>query len=290
MTTTALSAQEEAIESGQKVIHRTGTTRSCDKLKAIGLWPARVTLDRAVLFTASFQETEHQPLVLRWAKALYHFFERSPAIFPRVHAGGQHRLDGGASSIGRWQRHARWGRDVPAEQRQARRRHRHRRRWTDHRRGPHAHWAGKDYATNFIRSLPEETRFMLYGPDPHNLIMMTLVVFASSPMRHSQNWTPDFSKILTRGAGSIRPRTPQELLSIALDASITHRYAPGTRRHTRAAPEGRSEDGRDRDSRKSVEDLRCPGRAGLQSPRDDSCRGNGPSFGRQHEPMQRTKP
>ena len=58
-------------------------------------------------------------------------------------------------------------------------------------------WAGKDYATNFIRSLPEETRFMMYGPDPKNTIMMTIVVMASSPMRHSQNWTPDFNKILT---------------------------------------------------------------------------------------------
>ncbi|HEY5868828.1 MAG TPA: pyruvate formate lyase family protein [Candidatus Tectomicrobia bacterium] len=85
------------------------------------------------------------------------------------------------------------------------------------------YWAGKDYATNFIRSLPEETRFMLYGPDPHNLIMMTLVVFASSPMRHSQNWTPDFSKILTRGVKGIREEAQAKLATLSAPRDIVYK-------------------------------------------------------------------
>ena len=61
------------------------------------------------------------------------------------------------------------------------------------------YWTGRDYSTNFVLSLPEPTRFMLYGPDRNNTIMMSCVVLATSSMRHSQNWTSDFTKILTRG-------------------------------------------------------------------------------------------
>lgn len=77
--TVALSAQEEAIESGKKVLHGTVTDRVLRMYEAIrGYGPPRVTLDRAVLFTESFKETEGQPLVLRWAKALKHYAEKAP--------------------------------------------------------------------------------------------------------------------------------------------------------------------------------------------------------------------
>ena len=79
-----LSTQESAIESGRQVVHGTATDRVLRMFEAIRAYgPPRVTLDRAVLFTESFNETEHQPLVLRWAKALKHFAEKAPvAIFP----------------------------------------------------------------------------------------------------------------------------------------------------------------------------------------------------------------
>ncbi len=85
------------------------------------------------------------------------------------------------------------------------------------------YWAGKDYATNFIRSLPEETRFMMYGPDPSNLIMMTVVVMASSPMRHSQNWTPDFSKILNRGVKGIREEAQTKIAALSEPRDIVYK-------------------------------------------------------------------
>ena len=83
-TAPTLSAQEHAIESGNKVLHGTVTDRVLRMYEAIRAYgPPRVTLDRAVLFTESFKETENQPLVLRWAKALKHFVEKVPVtIFP----------------------------------------------------------------------------------------------------------------------------------------------------------------------------------------------------------------
>ena len=66
-----LSAQEQAIENGKKVVHGEATDRVLRMYEAIRAYgPPRVSLDRAALFTESFKETEMRPLVLRWAMAL----------------------------------------------------------------------------------------------------------------------------------------------------------------------------------------------------------------------------
>ncbi len=74
-----LSAQERAIAAGSKVLYGEVTDRVLRMYEAIRAYgPPRTTLDRAVLFTESFRETEGQPLVLRWARALEHFVENVP--------------------------------------------------------------------------------------------------------------------------------------------------------------------------------------------------------------------
>ena len=82
--TGVLSAQEAAIESGKKVLHRTVTDRVLRIFEAIRTYgPPRVALEHVDLFTESFfKTTEGQPLVWRWAKALKHIAENiSVAIF-----------------------------------------------------------------------------------------------------------------------------------------------------------------------------------------------------------------
>ena len=63
-----------------------------------------------------------------------------------------------------------------------------------------------------------------------------------------------------------------ELISIAFDVSFTHMYAPGTRRHIKAALKARRDDG---GNHGGPEALRRPRRAGLQSRGADPCRGIG---------------
>src|SRR5512139_4135553 len=78
-----LSAQEQAIVDGKKVLRGTATDRVLRMLEAIRTsGPPRVALERAVYFTESFKATEGQPLVLRWALALRNIAEKiSVAIF-----------------------------------------------------------------------------------------------------------------------------------------------------------------------------------------------------------------
>ncbi len=82
-TSQILSAQEKAIENGEKVLHGTATDRVLrmfDAIRAGG--PPRLALERAIYFTESFKTTEGQPLNLRWAKALKHIAENiSVTIF-----------------------------------------------------------------------------------------------------------------------------------------------------------------------------------------------------------------
>jgi hypothetical protein len=83
MVTATLTAQEEAIESGKKVLHGNVTDRVLRIFDAIRApYQPRVALERAIFFTESFKTTEGQPLVLRWAKALKHIAENiSVTIF-----------------------------------------------------------------------------------------------------------------------------------------------------------------------------------------------------------------
>ena len=228
-TAAVLSAQEQAIASGATLLHGTATdrvVRMYDAIRAYGT--VRVTLDRAVLFTESFKATESQPLVLRWAKALKHFVENVPVtIFPDELIVGRPNtwfgkwgivypeLDGSVMPAGVEMFKKNKGKpgDVTVTEEDD--------KIISEVLTPY--WTGRDFSTNFIKSLPEDTRFVLYGPDPNNLLMQTVVIFASCSMRHSQNWTPDFTKILTRGVKGIREEAQAKLAALSEPRDIVYK-------------------------------------------------------------------
>ena len=75
--TMTLSAQEAAIESGQSHLHGNASQRILRHFEAIRAYgPPRASVERAKLFTESFKQSEGEPLVLRWAKALKYFADR----------------------------------------------------------------------------------------------------------------------------------------------------------------------------------------------------------------------
>ena len=215
-----LTAQEQVIASGAKSMYGVVSDRVLrlyEGMRAYG--PPRVCLERAVLFTESFRETENEPLVLRWAKALKHYAETaSVAILddelivgrPNTWLGRwglvYPELDGAVMPTGVEMFRKNKGKvgEVVVTDEDA--------RIINEVLTPY--WTGKDYSANYAKTLPETTRFLMLGPDPKNTIMYTCVVIGTSPMRHSQNWTPDFSKILTRGVGSIREEARTRLAAM----------------------------------------------------------------------------
>ena len=224
-----LSAQEQAIASGAKTIHGAVSERNLRLFEAVRAYgPPRVSLDRSVLFTESFKETEGEPLVLRWAKALKHFAEKAPVkIFddelivgrPNAWLGRwglvYPELDGDVMPAGVEMFLKNKGKpgEVVVTEEDA--------RVINEVLTPY--WTGKDYASNYYRRLPEETRFAMLGPDKKNTLLWTCVVFATSPMRHSQNWTPDFSKILKRGVKGIREEAQAKLAALTEARDIIYK-------------------------------------------------------------------
>lgn len=227
--TYVLSAQERAIQQGNKVLVGKVTDRVVRMFEAIRTYgPPRVALDRAVAFTESFKTTANQPLVVRWAKALKHYVETAPiAIFDDELIVGRPN-----SWLGRWgivypeldgavmpsgvqmfrKNKGKPGEVVVTDEDE---------KIINEVLTPY--WEGKDYATVFANSLPEQTRFIMYGPDPENTILWTVVVFATSAMRHTQNWTPDFSKILNRGVKGIREEAQAKLAALVEPRDLVYK-------------------------------------------------------------------
>jgi len=222
-TTLILTAQEQAIIDGKKVLHGTATDRVLRMFDAIrSSGPPRVALERAVYFTESFKATEGQPLVLRWAKALKHIAENiSVAIFDDELIVGRPNtwfgrytlvypeLDGtiiqaGAKAfIEAKEAGAPDAVTVTDEDKQI----------IDEVLFPY--WNGKDFTPNFIKALPPETRHLCWGSDPENVgTKFSFVIISTSTMRHSQNWVIDFEKMLKRGCKGLREEAQERLAAL----------------------------------------------------------------------------
>src|SRR5512136_1644458 len=212
-TAQTLSAQEQAIIEGKKVLHGNATDRVLRMFEAIrASGPPRVALERAVYFTESFRTTEGQPLVWRWAKALKHiaenisvaifddelivgrpcdWFGRYSLVYPEL--DGTIIRDGARAFIEAKEAGAPDAVTVTAEDQKI----------IEEVLFPY--WNGKDFTPNFIKALPPETRHFTWGSDPTNVgTRQTFVIVSTSTMRHSQNWVPDFEKMLTRGCKGLR--------------------------------------------------------------------------------------
>jgi formate C-acetyltransferase len=101
-TTPILSPQELRIEQGQGTglaTEEAGRSRARIHRMLEGLrdQPIRLSLERARLLTRSFRETEGQPVVTRWGKALAHVLDHHP-----IHIGDDDLIVGSAGPPGRY--------------------------------------------------------------------------------------------------------------------------------------------------------------------------------------------
>ena len=174
----------------------------------------RIDIERALYFTESMKETEGQPLVLRWAKALMHiaknmtvYVQEDQLLLGRAGCDGRYgilypELDGDFLDIA--------VRDLPT-------------RATspasitpeDAKRVINdiaPYWKGKTFHEDLNRSLPPDVHKLTYD-DPEGLISR-FIVNETASFRSSIQWVHDYGKILKRGFNGIKKEAEEKLAAL----------------------------------------------------------------------------
>lgn len=174
----------------------------------------RIDIERALYFTQSMKETEGQPLVLRWAKALMHiasnmtvYVQEDQLLLGRAGCDGRYgilypELDGDFLDIA--------VRDLPTRKTSPATITPEDAKRVVEEIAPF--WKGKTYHEALNAALPPEVHKLTYD-DPDGLISR-FIVNETSSFRSSIQWVHDYEKILKRGFNSIRKEAQEKLAAL----------------------------------------------------------------------------
>lgn len=174
----------------------------------------RIDIERARYFTESMKETEGQPLVLRWAKALRHIAENisvcvqeDQLLLGRAGCDGRYgilypELDGDFLDAA--------VRDLPTRQTSPATITPEDARVVIEEIAPY--WKGKTYHEALNAALPPEVHKLTYD-DPQGLVSR-FIVNETSSFRSSIQWVHDYGKILRRGFNGIRKEAEEKLAAL----------------------------------------------------------------------------
>jgi formate C-acetyltransferase len=226
------SAQEKRIAKGEDdalttVDARTKRKRIDRMLKDIRKEPPRITVERARLLTESFKATEGKPVVLRWALALEKILNEI-----EIHIGDDELIVGRCGPPGRhgilypelrgaWLEKGIESFPTRKEGRFA---------ITDEdialvKEVLVPYWKGRTVFEVNFDLLPAETRRILYEEeDPYTPSYM---VIDSTTDRSSQQWVPDYAKVLKLGFNGIREMVEERIRALdPFDADNNYEKLP----------------------------------------------------------------
>ena len=174
----------------------------------------RIDIERALYFTQSMQETEGEPLVLRWAKALMHIAKHMTVhvqddqlLLGRAGCDGRYgilypELDGDFLDIAVRDLPTRATSPATITPEDAKR--------VVNEIAPY--WKGKTYHEALNAALPPEIHKLTYD-DPEGLISR-FIVNETSSFRSSIQWVHDYEKILKRGFNGIKKEAEEKLAAL----------------------------------------------------------------------------
>lgn len=174
----------------------------------------RIDIERALYFTQSMKETEGQPLVLRWAKALMHIaknisvcVQEDQLLLGRAGCDGRYgilypELDGDFLDIA--------VRDLPTRKTSPATITPEDAKRVIEEIAPY--WKGKTYHEALNAALPPEVHKLTYD-DPRGLISR-FIVNETSSFRSSIQWVHDYGKILQRGFNGIKKEAEEKLAAL----------------------------------------------------------------------------
>jgi len=212
--TLVLTPQEARFQQTNRSQTETKPNRTLRLLEQIQHQKPAIDVERARYFTESMQQTEGQPLLLRWAKAMYHvashitvYIDAEQPLVGRAGKPGRYgilypELDGDflekaleqlpqrvASPFTVTDDDIRTIRDVVTP-----------------------YWQGKTYHEDLARSLPQETLRLTY--DPTDSTASRFIVNETSSFRSSIQWVHDYEKVLKQGFKGIKQDAQRRLADL----------------------------------------------------------------------------
>ncbi|MBR1796523.1 MAG: glycyl radical protein [Clostridiales bacterium] len=216
MSNRTLSPQEE------RLINKKGfdnPNRATSLISGVRGVKPQIDIERGLYFTESFKETEGQPLILRWAKALKLYAEKSTVVIEDgqliVGRGGKAsrygilypELDGDTLGINISKLPGRSTSpfDISAEDAAV---------VTN---VIEPYWKGKTYHEALSKSLPHDTLVLTYNDDEES--SSRFIVNETSSFRSSIQWVHDYDVVLKKGFNGLREELIDKLNSLDEDSA-----------------------------------------------------------------------
>ncbi|MDD2603562.1 MAG: pyruvate formate lyase family protein, partial [Desulfobacteraceae bacterium] len=209
-----LSPQERRIQEdqlGRENAYLASRKRVSAILNSFQAMRPKIDIERALYFTRSMRETEGQPLILRWAKAMRRIAENITVYIDphqllagRAGCPGRYgilypELDGDFLGLAIEQLPKRVESPFNITDEDA--------RLLIEEVAPY--WKGKTFHEDLAVALPEETLRLTYHPE--NVLLSRYIVNETASFRSSLQWVHDFEKVVKRGFASIRDEARQRL-------------------------------------------------------------------------------
>ena len=210
------SPQEERVVNKKKIVNLNRATRLIGNVR--GQKP-QIDIERGLYFTESFRETEGQPLILRWAKALYKYAGKSTVqiapgqlIAGRGGTAGRYgilypELDGDTLGINIAKLPGRSTSPFDISEEAA----------EIVRTQIEPYWKGKTYHEELTKSLPEDTRKLTSNPDEE--ASSRFIVNETSSFRSSIQWVHDYEIVLQKGFLWIKEDSERRLRELDEDSA-----------------------------------------------------------------------
>lgn len=211
-----LSPQEERLSNDKTKQNSSGflRERSGKIYNGFNDTQPRIDIERAKYFTESFKTTEGQPLILRWAKALYHVIKNIPVYIDdhqllagRVGCPGKYgliypELDGCfldqlSENVNNRESAPFYLADEDAK-------------IINEEITPY--WKGKSFYDDLASSLPEDVLKVTY--DPKDIYKSRFIVNETATMRSALQWVHDYEKAIVKGYQSIKEDAEKELAEL----------------------------------------------------------------------------
>lgn len=205
-----LSLQEKRLQAGTAPAAK-GHERATKILRSFQNERPKIDVERARLFTESFRETEGEPLILRWSKALLHiakhitvYIDEDQLIVGRGGYSGRYgilypELDGDFLDLAIQQLPQRTESPFDITKEDA--------RIIIEEIAPY--WKGKTFHESLVNALPPDTLKLTY--DPKNTFASRFIVNETASFRSSIQWVHDYEKVLAIGYKGIKDAAVKEL-------------------------------------------------------------------------------